>query len=135
MLLQLYILLAGLISFQAPLDQEGPRLSSDENSTTILIGNQPVLSYVHTETLPPEGVDTGYKRSAYIHPLWSPGGERLTRIQPPDHWHHYGIWNPWTRTNLGTIRWTSGTWLTDRGPCVSQSISSRFRKKMWQDSG
>jgi hypothetical protein len=24
----------------------------------------------------------------------------LTRIQAPDHWHHYGIWNPWTRTHF-----------------------------------
>jgi hypothetical protein len=78
-----------------------PTLTSDENETTIFIGDQPVLTYVHRETLPPEGVDSVFKRSAYIHPLWSPGGERLTRIQPPDHWHHYGIWNPWTRTHFG----------------------------------
>lgn len=41
-----------------------------------------------------------YTRSGYIHPLWTPGGEILTRIQPPDHYHHYGIWNPWTRTEF-----------------------------------
>jgi hypothetical protein len=101
MILQLSILLAALLTLQAPADPKGPSLSVDENSTTIFIGEQPVLSYVHTETFPPEGIDTVYKRSAYIHPLWSPGGERLTRIQPPDHWHHYGIWNPWTRTHFG----------------------------------
>lgn len=104
MILQLTILLTGLLALQAPPDLKGPRLSCDENETTIFIGKQPVLSYVHTETLPPEGVDRVYKRSAYIHPLWSPGGERLTRIQPPDHWHHYGIWNPWTRTHFGDYR-------------------------------
>ena len=104
MILQLSILLAALLTLQAPADPKGPRLSVDENSTTIFIGEQPVLSYVHTETLPPEGIDTVYKRSAYIHPLWSPGGERLTRVQPPDHWHHYGIWNPWTRTHFGKYK-------------------------------
>ena len=101
MILQLCILLAGCLTLQATQDPEGPRLSSDENKTTIYLGEQPVLSYVHSETFPPEGIDTIYKRSAYIHPLWSPGGEQLTRIQPPDHWHHYGIWNPWTRTHFG----------------------------------
>ena len=101
MIPQLCILLAGLMIHQASQDLKGPRLSSDENNTTIFIGEQPVLSYVHSETFPPEGIDTIYKRSAYIHPLWSPGGERLTRIQPPDHWHHYGIWNPWARTHFG----------------------------------
>ncbi len=96
----LTILLAGLLCLQAPENQKGPGLSSDDKETTIYIGKQPVLSYVHSTTLPPEGVDPVYKRSAYIHPLWSPGGEVLTRIQPPDHWHHYGIWNPWTRTHF-----------------------------------
>ena len=24
----------------------------------------------------------------------------LTRIQAPDHYHHYGIWGPWTRTQI-----------------------------------
>lgn len=100
MIYQLCILLVGLQTLQATPDLKGPTLSCDEHETTIFIGKQPVLSYVHSVTLPPEGVDPVYKRSAYIHPLWSPGGERLTRIQPPDHWHHYGIWNPWTRTHF-----------------------------------
>ena len=99
--LPLFLLLSASLSFQASPGPRGPRLSCGEHETTIYIGKQPVLSYVHTETLPPEGVDEVYKRSAYIHPLWSPGGERLTRIQAPDHWHHYGIWNPWTRTRFG----------------------------------
>ncbi len=101
MIFKLFFLFAGLLTLQASQDPKGPRLTRDQDRTTIFIGEQPVLSYVHSETLPPEGVDTVYKRSAYIHPLWSPGGERLTRIQPPDHWHHYGIWNPWTRTHFG----------------------------------
>jgi len=100
MKLPLAFLLPALLSLHSCQDPQSPSLTSNEHETTIFIGKQPVLSYVHTETLPPEGVDTIYKRSAYIHPLWSPGGERLTRIQPPDHWHHYGIWNPWTRTHF-----------------------------------
>jgi len=98
--LPLLILLTTLLALQAPPALEQPALSRGENATTISIGDQPVLSYVHSETLPPEGVDPVFRRSAYIHPLWSPGGERLTRIQAPDHWHHYGIWNPWTRTHF-----------------------------------
>jgi hypothetical protein len=86
--------------------QESKRLSlkTSDSETTIFAGEKPVLSYVHTETPPPEGINPLYKRSAYIHPLWSPGGERLTRIQPPDHYHHYGIWNPWTRTHFGKYK-------------------------------
>ena len=101
---QATLLLTALLAFQPIHGQKTPRLVSEENKTTIYLGQQPVLSYVHEETLPPAGVDTIYKRSAYIHPLYSPGGERLTRIQPPDHWHHYGIWNPWTRTHFGKYK-------------------------------
>src|SRR5690606_40488763 len=35
-----------------------------------------------------------------FHPLWSPEGKVLTNIQPRDHDHHYGIWNPWTHTEF-----------------------------------
>jgi len=94
------LLVSGLISFQGMADQKGPTLAKEKNQTTIYIGDQAVLSYVHGETLPPEGIDPVFRRSAYIHPLCSPGGQELTRIQPPDHWHHYGIWNPWTRTSF-----------------------------------
>ena len=46
----------------------------------------------------PEGTNTLYRRKgAFIHPLYSPAGKILTSIQPDDHYHHYGIWNPWTR--------------------------------------
>lgn len=58
--------------------------------------DQNLLQYVFKTVYPPQGIDTAYKRSGFIHPLWSPNGIELTRIQPRDHYHHYGIWNPWT---------------------------------------
>lgn len=76
----------------------GVSLDITEQAITLLKRGSPVLSYNHAEVWPPEGVDPLFKRSGFIHPLWSPGGEVLTRIQPPDHYHHYGIWNPWTKT-------------------------------------
>ncbi len=59
-----------------------------------------ILSYRYATTFPPDGVNPIYKRSGFIHPLTSPGGEVLSRIQPPDHYHHYGIWGPWTKTHI-----------------------------------
>ena len=63
--------------------------------------NNPILNYQYKIVEPPEGVDEKYRKSGFIHPVWSPLGEILTRIQPPDHYHHYGIWGPWTRTHIG----------------------------------
>jgi len=75
-------------------------VQQDEDALLVADAGSPVLSYRISEIMPPEGVDSIYKRSAYIHPLYSPGGMVLTRIQPPDHYHHYGIWNPWTLTHI-----------------------------------
>jgi hypothetical protein len=77
-----------------------PSVETIENKSILRLGGNPVLSYNHADVLPPDGADMNYRRSAFIHPLWSPGGAVLTNIQPDDHLHHYGIWNPWTRTTI-----------------------------------
>jgi hypothetical protein len=64
-------------------------------------GNSEILHYQTAIMYPPAKVDTAYKRSGFIHPLMSPSGNILTRVSPPDHYHHVGIWNPWTRVKIG----------------------------------
>ncbi len=72
---------------------------ADKDHITIFSGEQEVLKYRHSMIEAPEGINPLYrKQGAYIHPLLSPAGKVLTNIQPADHYHHYGIWNPWTRT-------------------------------------
>lgn len=70
----------------------------DQNGALLIqsSGNN-LLRYVYKTHYPPEGVDSAYKRSGFIHPFWTPNGQELTRIDPPDHYHHFGLWNPWTR--------------------------------------
>ncbi|MBN1388184.1 MAG: PmoA family protein [Bacteroidales bacterium] len=77
------------------------RLKSIINDANLRItqNGKEVLQYNHSVHYPPAGVDTVFRRSAFIHPLWSPSGNILTRINPPDHYHHYGIWNPWTKVH------------------------------------
>jgi len=96
-------------------------------------GDHKFLQYHFKTVYPPEGVDSIYKRSAFIHPLWSPHGQELTRIQPPDHYHHYGIWNPWTHVRFegdtidfwnlnarqGTVRFASFV-SVENGPVFSE---------------
>jgi len=62
--------------------------------------DRPILGYQFESVYPPKGVSELFKRSGFIHPLWSPDGQVLSRIQPPDHYHHYGIWGPWTKTHI-----------------------------------
>jgi len=75
-----------------------PSLKTDNNdgALTIQSGNKNLLRYYFRTVYPPAGIDSSFGKSGFIHPLWTPGGQELTRIQAPDHYHHYGIWNPWT---------------------------------------
>lgn len=72
--------------------------TEDTGKALVLKKNEnPVLQYNYAVVNPPEGVDPAYQRSGFIHPACAPSGNVLTTIQPKDHYHHYGIWNPWTR--------------------------------------
>lgn len=72
--------------------------SNTNGSILLQIEHKPVLQYQYGMMAAPPGVDSSYRRSGFIHPIWSPQGSVLTQIQPKDHYHHYGIWNPWTKT-------------------------------------
>ncbi|MFC2097147.1 PmoA family protein [Bacteroidota bacterium] len=91
-------LLAGKTSTEN--ESTGVKVLLDNNSVKIIQNRKYVLQYNYTPVSPPDGIDSIYTRSAFIHPLWTPSGEVLTRIQPPDHYHHMGIWNPWTKTKF-----------------------------------
>lgn len=65
-----------------------------------LIDNQRVLTYQTKKEPVPAGVKEAFSKSGFIHPITSPSGQVLSRIQPADHYHHYGIWGPWTRATI-----------------------------------
>ncbi len=62
--------------------------------------NSEILNYQTAVHYPPAKVDTAYRRSGFIHPVVTPSGNVLTRLDAPDHYHHFGIWNPWTKVKI-----------------------------------
>lgn len=83
---------------RAPLPKTAAmQVTLDAGALLIKSGERNLLQYNYKTHYPPAGVDTAFKRSGFIHPLWTPHGQALTRISPPDHYHHYGLWNPWTK--------------------------------------
>ena len=84
----------------SPSGSPGVQIVKDNEDLGLVYQEKTLLKYRYAVTIPPKEADPLYKRSGYIHPLVSPGGKVLTRIQPPDHYHHYGIWGPWTKTHI-----------------------------------
>jgi len=78
--------------------------SKKDGNLNLQLEDKAILSYRYEMTYPPNGVDSIFKKSGYIHPILTPKGDTLTRIQPPDHYHHYGLWGPWTHTRIDTTR-------------------------------
>ncbi len=85
--------------FTAQIFCQQPKVKSEKQDSAVVIsiGGSPVLSYFFETKYPPTGVDTAFRRSAFIHPLRTLKGHELTRLQPSDHYHHFGIWNAWTQ--------------------------------------
>ncbi len=83
-------------------NRDRPLLEAVKNNGNLqlsLRGN-PLISYRYEMTYPPIGIDSVFKKSGYVHPVLTLKGDTLSRIQPPDHYHHYGVWGPWTHTQI-----------------------------------
>lgn len=64
------------------------------------MGEKLLFSYNYATVYPVSGVDSVYKRSGFIHPLKTLGGEVMTNCSPADHYHHFGLWYAWTKTTF-----------------------------------
>ncbi len=89
-----------LLFLSAPSFSQKVQLKQTPTGIDFLLENQRVLTYQTATADVPPGVKAAFKKSGFIHPLTSPSGQVLTRIQPPDHYHHFGIWGPWTRATI-----------------------------------
>jgi hypothetical protein len=106
-------------------------LKKDEKDLSLLFNDKPILNYRFGLTYPPAGVNPLFKRSGFIHPLWSPEGEVLTRIQAPDHYHHYGIWGPWTKTNIDSREVDFWNLMSGQGTVNFNSFLSEYEGNVY----
>jgi len=66
----------------------------------VQINNKPLFLY-HTEVaMPPADSPSYYKKSGFIHPLYSPGGAVLTDYFPEGHAHQHAIFTAWANTTF-----------------------------------
>jgi len=100
------------------------RVQDTSNMLVLKKDEMPVLNYNYAILPPPPGVDKAYERSGFIHPAYSPSGFVLTAIQPKDHYHHFGIWNPWTRMEYNQVVYDLWNLGDKQGTVRAKSITS-----------
>ncbi|MGB3799663.1 MAG: DUF6807 family protein, partial [Lewinella sp.] len=67
---------------------QGVLAEEGDGKVVFHIGDREVLTYQDAPVDVPEGVDPIFSRGGFVHPLRTLNGATLTRIQPPDHYHH-----------------------------------------------
>ena len=88
-----------LILTENKASREAPvKIEKKENGLLVKVKNQPVFFYHTKEAMPPTDSPAYYKRSGFIHPLYSPSGKVLTDDFPVGHVHQHAIFTAWTST-------------------------------------
>ena len=97
--------LAALVLFQLfsitlrPASGGELKLTETDDTIRITQRGKPVLEYVKTARPVPQGIEKHFSRSGYIHPVYTPTGQRLTGDYPADHAHQHALFFAWTKSD------------------------------------
>ncbi len=75
------------------------KLTETDDKIRITLRGKPVLEYVKTARPVPSGIAKHFRRSGYIHPVYSPTGEKVTGDYPADHAHQHALFFAWTKSS------------------------------------
>jgi len=87
-----------LFAFQQTVFAESLSLVETEDQLTIFDGESLVLAYNKSSPPAPEGIDSVYERSGFLHPVCTPSGKVVTAMFPFDHAHQQGVFTAWVKT-------------------------------------
>lgn len=90
------LLLPCVLGLSFPLMGGELELRENDDVIRVSLRGKPVLEYLKTEKPVPEGMADAYRRSGYIHPVFSPGGQEVTGDFAPDHPHQHALFMAWT---------------------------------------
>jgi|SRR5690625_14450 len=95
--------------------------------------DQALVTYRYKMMPVPEGVSPVFSRGGFIHPLKTFQGNMISRVQPPDHYHHYGLWHPWTRTHYRGEEIDFWNLIKEEGTVAFQDILSIHSGPLFAD--
>lgn len=76
------------------------KVQHQANGLLVTVQHKPLFFYHTKEMMPPADSPAYYRRSGFIHPLFSPNGSVLTDDFPADHAHQHGIFMTWVNTTF-----------------------------------
>jgi Methane oxygenase PmoA len=74
------------------------KIQVQKDGLLVKVNNKPLLLYHTKEAMPPPDSPLYFRRSGFIHPLYSPSGKILTDDFPVAHIHQHGIFMTWPNT-------------------------------------
>lgn len=145
LLLSLLLTCAGLHSVPAG----DLKLIETADVIRVTLRGKPVLEYVKTEKPVPAGIEPHFRRSGYIHPVYTPTGQELTGDFPADHAHQHALFFAWTKSSfdgravdfwnqakdLGRIEFREVVNLQREEQTVSFSVQHAFKVKTNSKAG
>jgi hypothetical protein len=116
-----------LIAVAASLSAKGPFTFRELDPTSLELteNGKPVLVYNHGMVLR-EGVAGNWRRSCYIHPLYTPDGTVVTDDFPKDHLHHRGMFWAWPVVKIDGATYD---------PWAVQGMQDRFVRWISREAG
>jgi hypothetical protein len=75
-------------------------LTETADRIRVTLRSKPVLEYVKTERQVPEGIEPHFRRSGYIHPVFTPTGQEISGDFPADHAHQHALFFAWTKAEF-----------------------------------
>ncbi|HEV7348044.1 PmoA family protein [Telluribacter sp.] len=76
-----------------------PTLEQQAEGVQVKVGTKPVFFYQTKDALPPNTAEH-YRRSGFIHPLYSPDRQVLTDDFPVGHTHQHALFAAWVKTTF-----------------------------------
>jgi hypothetical protein len=74
------------------------RVRETDHKIEVLAGAQVILAYNKVSPKAPNGIDSVFERSGFLHPVFTPKGRCVTESFPADHPHQQGIFSAWVKT-------------------------------------
>ena len=96
--MKLVFLAAAMLTFPAFADEL--ELIENEKEIRITLRGRPVIAYVKQPRPLPTGIEEHFRRSGYIHPVYTPTGQPITGDYPRDHAHQHALFFAWTKSTF-----------------------------------